>query len=127
MKQQEIHEAFVTVQEEAKTETVPVAQDGSVEVKAEEKKSVNKKVRIACISDTHNKHASLVIPEVDILIVAGDFTGRGRPKEIQEFNRWLGTIPIKHKIVIAGNHDFAFEDNPEMARSWLTDCVYLED
>jgi predicted phosphodiesterase len=42
------------------------------------KKMEVKGLKIACISDTHNKHASIKIPEgVDVLVVAGDFTGRG--------------------------------------------------
>ena len=34
-------------------------------------------VRIVLISDTHNKHKMLELPEGDILIHAGDFTNDG--------------------------------------------------
>jgi 3',5'-cyclic AMP phosphodiesterase CpdA len=51
-----------------------------------------------------------VLPEGDVLIHAGDFTMRGRPKAIRKFNAWLGRQPHKHKIVIAGNHDITFDD-----------------
>jgi 3',5'-cyclic AMP phosphodiesterase CpdA len=43
------------------------------------------------------------------LVHSGDFTLRGTEKEIKDFNEWLGTLKFKHKIIIAGNHDFAFE------------------
>ena len=34
-------------------------------------------IRIVLISDTHNKHKMLELPEGDILIHAGDFTNDG--------------------------------------------------
>ena len=49
------------------------------------------------------------IPEGDILIHAGDFTRCGNLQEVREFNTWLGTLPHKHKIVIAGNHELSFD------------------
>lgn len=76
-----------------------------------------KTVRIMFISDTHNKHRDLLLPEnVDILIHAGDFTLRGKEHEVKDFSNWLGEVPIKHKIVVAGNHDLCFQDNPVQAR-----------
>ena len=42
-------------------------------------------------------------------------------------NEWVGTLPHKHKIIIAGNHDLAFEENPIAARSWITNAIYLQD
>lgn len=58
---------------------------------------------------------------------AGDFTRRGKPDEIREFNEWLGTLPHPHKVVIAGNHDFLFENEPESAQKLITNAIYLED
>jgi predicted phosphodiesterase len=34
-------------------------------------------MKICAISDTHNQHSELKIPECDILIHAGDFTNNG--------------------------------------------------
>ncbi len=84
-------------------------------------------MKIVCLSDTHGKHAQLQVPEGDILIHAGDFTKRGLIGEVQQFNDWLTTQPHKHKIVIAGNHDFLFEQNPALAQSLLNEAMYLED
>jgi Icc-related predicted phosphoesterase len=83
--------------------------------------------RIVCISDTHGAHAQFPIPTGDILLHAGDFSKRGREHEIVDFNDWLGTLPHKHKIVIAGNHDFGMEQFPEKAHSWLSNAHYLND
>lgn len=62
------------------------------------------KLRIACISDTHDIHYPQ-IPEVDAVIHAGDITLSGRPDETLRFLRWFEGLPIKHKLFIGGNHD----------------------
>jgi predicted phosphodiesterase len=86
------------------------------------------KVRIICISDTHGQHASLCVPDGDILIHAGDFMTYGNaPREIIDFNAWLGRQSHPHKIIIAGNHDRLFESHPIPARSLITNGIYLED
>ena len=33
----------------------------------------------------------------------------GSKKEVRKFNNWLGRQDFKHKIVIAGNHEFTFD------------------
>lgn len=58
---------------------------------------------------------------------AGDATMMGRPGEIAAFDRWLGTLPHKHKIFVAGNHDWLFQLDPAKARSLITNALYLED
>lgn len=62
-------------------------------------------LRIALISDTHGAHRSLQLPEVDVLIHAGDFCLYGRKEDAIDFNDWLGSLNIPLKIVINGNHD----------------------
>ena len=64
------------------------------------------------------------IPEGDILIHAGDFTRCGNLQEVREFNTWLGTLPHKHKIVIAGNHELSFDQEfrNKMQKSAQQDC-----
>ena len=37
--------------------------------------------------------------------------------EIEKFSQFLKDLPHKHKIVIAGNHDFPFEDERKMKRN----------
>jgi Icc-related predicted phosphoesterase len=84
-------------------------------------------MKIVCISDTHFQHQKMEIPAGDLLLHAGDFSKIGLPYEVEKFNEWLGTLPHPHKVVIAGNHDFLFEKQPELARSLLTNAIYLED
>lgn len=85
-------------------------------------------MRIVCISDTHSLHNKIPeIPEGDVLVHAGDCCGAGTLKNIEDFNEWLGQLPHKHKILIAGNHDAAFQETPGMARELVTNAIYLED
>jgi Icc-related predicted phosphoesterase len=63
-----------------------------------------------------------------MLIHAGDFMAFGdRPKEVVDFNQWLGKQPHRHKVVIAGNHDQMFERDPGAARELLGNGIYLEN
>lgn len=85
-------------------------------------------MRLVCISDTHSLHRRIQdIPDGDVLIHAGDCLGQGTLDNIQEFNEWLATLPHQRIIVIAGNHDWAFQETPELVRSALTNAIYLED
>lgn len=88
-------------------------------------------MRLACISDTHNQHDALRLPSGDVLIHAGDFTGVGRSHEVEAFAKWLGAQPHRHKILIAGNHDWLFERDNAQARAWLArycpKAHYLQD
>jgi len=93
-------------------------------------------MKIVCISDTHSYHNSMSqqIPDGDVLIHAGDFTGtkndfskKGNQHEVIEFNKWLGKLPHQHKILIAGNHDFYMAEHPYTAKDLVTNATYLED
>ena len=85
-------------------------------------------MRIVCISDTHGQHRRVEVPDGDLFIHAGDLTMRGELHVVEDFNDWLGELPHPHKVVIAGNHDFCFEDTrAPVARAALTNCHYLQD
>jgi len=84
-------------------------------------------MKIVAISDTHGKHDELLIPSGDVLIHAGDITGYGTEQEVLLFNEFLGELPHKHKIVIAGNHDRCLELAPEQAAKLITNASYLID
>ena len=85
-------------------------------------------MRIVCISDTHSMHEQMPpIPEGDVLIHAGDSLGQGSLSNLLALNDWLATLPHPHKILIAGNHDWVFQNQPEEARAALTQAIYLED
>lgn len=83
--------------------------------------------RIVAMADTHNEHVGLVVPEGDVLIHAGDLTGRGSLAELERVADWLRAQPHPHKVVIAGNHDFALQRNPSAARALFHGLTFLED
>lgn len=82
-------------------------------------------MRIVCISDTHELHRRIEIPDGDVLIHAGDFTGRGSIEAINEFNEWLGELPHKHKVIVPGNHELTFERTPEIVIPLITNAHCL--
>ncbi|MCU0354574.1 MAG: metallophosphatase domain-containing protein [Cytophagales bacterium] len=84
-------------------------------------------MRIVCLSDTHGAHDETDVPDGDLLLHAGDLSRRGKEPEIIAFNKWLGTLPHKHKVVVAGNHDFLFERQPDVAEALITNAIYLKD
>lgn len=91
--------------------------------------------KILCISDTHSKHyeweKKYPIPDdIDIIIHAGDLTNIGLISEFNDFIYWLNSLYIKHKIIIAGNHDLGLDDDRrynilDIIRG--TNIHYLED
>ena len=62
-------------------------------------------LKIVCISDTHNNHRQMTLPEGDILIHAGDYTHFGHEEDAIDFNEWLGEQNFKYKYVVNGNHE----------------------
>lgn len=85
--------------------------------------------RIVCISDTHNCNEEIVVPEGDILVHSGDATIKGTEDEVVQFLSWFSALPHKHKIFVAGNHDWMYEIANRRARL-LTDnfrIIYLQD
>lgn len=85
-------------------------------------------MRILCISDTHGKHKKLELPEADMIIHAGDMSGKGEAWQIREFFEWFSKLSYRYKICIAGNHDFMAEQEPEEFLKLVPDnCIYLND
>ncbi len=85
-------------------------------------------MKIVCISDTHNCNEQIAVPDGDILIHSGDATTVGNFEQIADFNCWFAKLPHKHKIFVAGNHDWMFETNNNFARQMLDQSIiYLQD
>jgi len=86
-------------------------------------------MKIVCISDNHGRHKKIKnIPEGDVLVHAGDVTSSGKIEMLDNFNKWLGELPHKHKIIIAGNHDWCFaREHRLIAREMISNATYLED
>eukprot|EP01065_Artemidia_motanka_P029458 TRINITY_DN35568_c0_g1_i1.p1 TRINITY_DN35568_c0_g1~~TRINITY_DN35568_c0_g1_i1.p1 ORF type:complete len:592 (+),score=109.86 TRINITY_DN35568_c0_g1_i1:58-1833(+) len=85
-------------------------------------------VRVVCISDTHNEHDTLRLPEGDVLVHSGDcltesghrYVTRSRSREIlqvheqgielfRRFATWFGAQPFNYKVLVAGNHDLVLQ------------------
>uniref|UniRef100_A0A0G4HM93 Calcineurin-like phosphoesterase domain-containing protein n=1 Tax=Chromera velia CCMP2878 TaxID=1169474 RepID=A0A0G4HM93_9ALVE len=64
-----------------------------------------KTIRVVLISDTHNKHRDLQLPDGDVLIHVGDYTCFGKEEHARDFNAWLGEQKHKVKLVVHGNHE----------------------
>ena len=82
-------------------------------------------MKIICISDTHNKHSQLDIPEGNVIIHAGDFTEAGSKAETIKFLEWFSSLPHEHKIAVPGNHDFYIEKNLDNLESFVPANVHL--
>lgn len=73
-------------------------------------------MKILAISDTHGFHKQfrdLDFQGVDMVIHAGDFSNQKSPmfnqQESVDFLSWYNDIPVKHKVLICGNHDTSIE------------------
>jgi Icc-related predicted phosphoesterase len=82
------------------------------------------KLTVVAISDTHGRHDMMKhpVPDGDVLIHAGDFTGRGLMSEAIEFAEWLDEFPHNHKLIVPGNHDGIVEVEPDWAKDMFGEC-----
>lgn len=73
--------------------------------------AILEKIRIVCISDTHNKvpGEGYTLPEGDILIHAGDLTNQGSYSELKKAIDWLEKAEYPVKLVVPGNHDLSLD------------------
>lgn len=84
-------------------------------------------MRLVCISDTHSMHRQVEVPDGDILIHAGDCLGVGTLEELEDLDNWFSEQPHRHKILIAGNHDWCLQDEPADAEALIRNATYLRD
>jgi Icc-related predicted phosphoesterase len=81
-------------------------------------------LRIVVLSDTHEYHREVTIPDGDLLIHAGDITRHSfSSRVVKDFDDWLSRLPHRYKVVIPGNHDYSFVD--PTWRSLITHAVLL--
>ena len=94
-------------------------------------------MKIALASDLHGNWFGLDFEAADLLIIAGDILGqyvtnkewnaREQLDELKQLNWYLGKFNYEQTILVAGNHDFAFQYYPDECRKILTNAIYLED
>ncbi|KAF9222146.1 metallophosphoesterase domain-containing protein 1 [Gyrodon lividus] len=92
--------------------------------------SAKEKVRVVCISDTHNTQGSQPpLPTGDVLIHSGDLTQSGTFNELCDALDWLNSQPHALKIFVAGNHDSSLADpqTREHVVATYPALVYLEN
>jgi Icc-related predicted phosphoesterase len=70
-------------------------------------------MKIWFISDTHNLHRELVVPDVDVVIHCGDESTHGNAwmnePEARRFFEWYSELDIATKVFVPGNHSTAVE------------------
>jgi predicted phosphohydrolase len=84
-------------------------------------------VRIVAVADTHLYHDELVVPDGDVFVHAGDMCQGGDLDELRRALDWIRRLPHRTKVIIAGNHDFAFAEHAREARALASGLTYLED
>ena len=85
-------------------------------------------MKIVFISDTHGQHRKIKnLPKADLIIHGGDVSKLGKDHEVEDFIHWFLRLDYAHKIFIAGNHDFYFEDYSLdfMQKKLTSNCHYL--
>lgn len=82
-------------------------------------------MKVVALSDTHNLHEYITIPECDLLIHCGDATNRGSVADLTRFQHWFSCQPAKHKIYVPGNHDLDTQVQPQFWRdTFAQDNMY---
>ena len=73
----------------------------------------------------HGLHREINIPDGDVLIHAGDFCSEGEAVEARSFGEFFRSLPHRHKVVIAGNHDRCLGADPGLGPEIFAGCHYL--
>jgi len=93
-------------------------------------------MKITFFSDTHRKHGLgclgdySAFADTDVAVFSGDMSMRGTVDEVKDFLQWYDQMPVKHKIFIAGNHDYFWEKSDPIAQLEMLNglnLIYLND
>lgn len=91
-------------------------------------------LKIWHFSDSHSYHHLLQIPEkIDLAIFSGDESNyydvyKNEP-ECKDFINWFGNLPIKYKVMVAGNHSAYISKHTKEFRELCKyyNIIYLEN
>ncbi len=65
---------------------------------------------IVATSDTHKPFDASLVPDGDVVILAGDLMYEGTPDEWPGILASIAALPHKRKIVVPGNHDYHIQN-----------------
>jgi len=87
-------------------------------------------MKIVCIADLQGQCKQIkpnMLPDGDILLVAGDMANNGTIQELEDVNSWFGELKNKYRniICVAGNHDQDLQDID--GHKLFTNAIYLQD
>lgn len=80
---------------------------------------------VDCVSDLHGYKPTL--EGGDLLVVAGDLTGRDTKPQYEEFFCWIAEQKYKKKVVVCGNHDRQAQQNKVRMADYPQHFDYLCD
>lgn len=78
-------------------------------------------MKICCISDTHQHHKKIKMPDCDMIIHAGDFTYHGELTEVIRFLDWYEKQDAKYKLLVCGNHEVVISGQFDLLKSMCED------
>ena len=90
-------------------------------------------IRLAAVGDLHfggdsegrlRPHLEAAADDVDVLLLAGDLTHRGRPQEAEVLARELDGLPFP-VVAVLGNHDFHHDRELEIADALASRGVHV--
>ena len=94
-------------------------------------------VRIVVVADTHTRHDCVDhLPPSDLLVHCGDIMMTGRLlspsaqlQMLSSFDRWMGEARARHRLFVAGNHDYALYHHLDKAarKATFANAQYLEN
>ena len=76
-------------------------------------------VKVVVMSDAHWNFPDIEVPDCDIFIYAGDWSGSGTVSEHIKFCAWLNKINARYKLIVPGNHDMYCYHYQDMADNML--------
>jgi len=83
----------------------------------------------------HERHEDIDVPDGDLLLITGDLLLMDKGiienkgiEAMKKVNNWLGKLPHKYKVLIAGNHDITMKQlGPDGVRKLISNGIYLEN
>lgn len=76
-------------------------------------------VKVCVMSDAHWNFPYIEVPDCDIFMYCGDWSGSGTISEHIKFCQWVNKINARYKLIVPGNHDMYCYHYPDMAASML--------